>query len=345
MNRGVLAAYSGYLKDEALLVQSASGGFGYAIARKAIEAGGVVFSVRYSPDFRTGQWARAAELSDLAAFRGSKYVESEKVYDGFNLYEAVKSDLESEREALVIGLPCDIGAIKAYLKRDAQNLTCVDLICHGPTSKRIADEYLTDLEKKYRSSIVDFTVRYKKNGLWTPPYLRAVFSDGRVYEKPFYSTDYGRAFAICSLPRCYACNFKGEKHASDLTIGDFWGLTPENKREWNAKGSSIAFVRTERGQALIEGIKDICNVFETDMDFAMEHNTLLNEQKRKHPRYDAFIANLDKKGLHTAARKSRTLKDCLRGAAGIAARTLLPQKPQKAYEGLKRVYSRLRAKS
>ena len=334
MNHGVLAAYSGYLKDEELLVKSASGGFGYAIAHKAIEAGGVVYSVRYSPDFRVGQWARATEILELAAFRGSKYVESTKVYEGFNLYEALKSDVEAGRDVLALGLPCDIGAIKAYLGCEAQNLTCVDLICHGPTLKKVACEYLARLEKKRRSSIVDFTVRYKKSGLWTPPYLRAVFSSGEVFEAPFYSTDYGRAFALCSTPRCYACKFKGAAHASCLTIGDFWGLTRENAREWNEKGASIAFVRSQRGYELLEGIKDLCAVFETDAAFAMEHNQLLNAQKAKHPCYDAFLVNLEKKGLHYAVKKSRSLKERLRLAAGIAARAILPKG---AYQWLKGV--------
>ena len=337
MNHGVLAAYSGYLKDENLLVKSASGGFAYAIARAAIEAGGVVYSVRYSPDFRCGQWARATEIPELEAFRGSKYVESEKVYDGFNLYESIKSDVEGGRDVLAIGLPCDIGAIKAYLGCEAQNLTCVDLICHGPTLKKVADEYLTALEKKRRSSIVDFTVRYKKDGFWTPPYLRAVFSSGEVFEAPFYSTDYGRAFTVCSTPRCYSCNFKGEAHASCLTLGDFWGLTRENEREWNEKGSSIAFARSERGKELLEGIKDIACVFETDADFAMAHNALLNVQKRKHPSYDAFLVNLEKKGLHYAVKKTRPLKERARLACGIAARAILPKG---AYERLKKALGR-----
>ena len=324
-------------------MQSASGGFGYGIARKAIEAGSIVYSVRYSPDFRCGQWARAIDIADLAAFRGSKYVESEKVYEGFNLYESIKGDIENGRDVLAIGLPCDIGAIKAYLKGAAQNLTCVDLICHGPTLKRIADEYLTRLEKKRRASIVDFTVRYKKDGFWTPPYLRAVFSNGKIYEAPFYSTDYGRAFAICSSPRCYTCKFKGEAHASDLTIGDFWGLTPENKREWNEKGVTIAFTRTERGEELIDEIKDIACVFETDADFAMAHNGLLNGQKRKHPRYDAFVANLDKKGLRYAVRKSRTFKDRIASLVHVAAAIARKILPRKAYEVLRGIFRAVKA--
>lgn len=303
MTHGVMKAYSGYLKDDGRLVKSASGGFAYAFSVKHIQDGGVVYSVRYSSDFRVGEWDRADVIEKLSAFQGSKYVESRKVYDGFNLYEKIKNDLDSGIAVLAIGLPCDIGAIKAYLKREYDNLICIDLICHGPTVRKVAEEYLDNLERKYNSRIVDFAVRYKKNGKWTPPYLRAVFDSGKVYMKPFYNTEYGIAFSIISRPSCYNCQFKSLNHKSDITIGDYWGLRPDNKKEWNDKGVSIAFVRTEIGDNLISNIRDICVVNETDTEFAMSHNMLMNVQKQKNPFYDTFVANFHDYGLYGAVKK------------------------------------------
>ena len=295
-----------YLKDECKLIKSASGGFAYAFAVKHINSGGVVYSVRYSADFRVGAWSKVDSIAKLTAFQGSKYVESRKVYGEFNLYERIKSDLDSGVSVLAIGLPCDIGAIKAYLKKDYVNLTCVDLVCHGPTVKKVAEEYLDSLERKYNSKIADFTVRYKKDGKWTPPYLRAVFDNGKVFMKPFYKTDYGIAFSIMARPSCYNCPFKSVNHKSDITIGDYWGLSSSNKREWNEKGVSIAFVRTEKGEELINSIRDICVVNETDTGFAMTHNALLNTKKEKHPFYDKFVSDFQNYGLHAAVAKRYT---------------------------------------
>ena len=307
MTHGIVKAYSGYLKDEYTLVKSASGGFAYAFAVKHIKSGGVAYSVRYSADFRVGEWDKVDSLAKLTAFQGSKYVESRKVYAGFNLYERIKSDLDSGVSVLAIGLPCDIGAIKAYLKKEYDNLTCVDLVCHGPTVKKVAEEYLDSLEKKYNSKIIDFTVRYKKDGKWTPPYLRAEFKNGKVFMKPFYITDYGIAFSIMARLSCYNCQFKSVNHKSDITIGDYWGLSSSNKKEWNDKGVSIAFVRTEKGEKLVNNIRDICVVNETNADFAMAHNALMNIKKEKHPVYDKFVSDFRNYGLHTAVAKRYTI--------------------------------------
>lgn len=300
MTHGVLKAFSGYIRDNALLVESSSGGFAYAFSLKWIESGGVVYSVRYSPDFRIGEWCKASKVEDLSDFRGSKYVESRKVYEGFDLYSSVKGDLEGGLDVLVIGLPCDMGALKSFLKKDYPNLWCVDLVCHGPTEKRIAVQFLDVLERKYGSKVVEFSVRYKKGGKWTPPYLRAVFENGKIFMKPFYETDYGIAFSIMSRRACYNCKFKGSNHRSDITVGDYWGLAKDNKREWNGSGVSIGFVRSPKGQMLIDSIRDICVVNDTDMGFAMAHNALLNRQKQKSALYDKFVSDLNHYGLRYA---------------------------------------------
>ena len=329
MTHGVMKAYSGYLMDNDKLVKSASGGFAYAFSLKHIQQGGVVYSVRYSPDFRTGEWDKADTVEKLSAFQGSKYVESRKAYEGFNLYEMIRNDLDSGSYVLAIGLPCDIGAIKAYLKKDYVNLTCVDLVCHGPVVKTVAEEYLDELEKKYGSRIVDFTVRYKKNSKWTPPYLRAVFENGKVYMKPFYKTDYGIAFSIMSRLSCYNCQFKSSNHKSDITIGDYWGLAPDNKKEWNDKGVSIAFVRTSKGEELINSIRNICVVNETDAEFAMAHNVLMNIKKEKNPLYDKFVCDFRKYGLHAAVvRRYSFTHKCILLVRRILSR-IVPQSAKK----------------
>lgn len=325
MTHGVQRAYSGYVNNKNTLAKSASGGFAYSFAYVFIENRNIVYSVRYTSDFRQGEWARATTLEELTRFQGSKYVESRKIYENFNLYESLKHDLDSGLKVLVIGLPCDIGAIKSYLKKDYCNLYCVDLICHGPTIKKVSDEYLSTLERKFKSKLIDFSVRYKKDGKWIPLYLRAEFENGKIYAEPFYGTDYGIAFSILSRPACYNCRFKSVNHKSDITIGDYWGLTNENKKEWNDMGVSVAFVRTDKGERLIESIRDICTINKTDMDFAMQNNPLLNEQKIKNNRYQKFEDNLNKYGLHIAIKKSYSQSERLLKTMKRIIKLILPK--------------------
>lgn len=306
MGTGVIAAYSGYIKDGDSLVKSASGGFARAMSEAFVDRGGVVYSVRYTDDFREAVFARASSLEELEPFRASKYIESRKVYEGFNLYDEVKKDLADGKEVLVLGLPCDIGAVKAAVKNEtadvASRLFLVDLFCHGPTVRKVAEDYLDYLEKKYKSKVVDFSVRHKKSGAWTPPYLRAKFESGKVFMRTFYSTEYGMAFSILARPCCHNCKFKGDNHVSDLSIGDYWGIGPEDKVIWNRSGVSAALVRTEKGLGLIDMIRDVCVVNDADAESILKGNPLLEKQRPVHVRESDFRYLLEEKGLIEACR-------------------------------------------
>ena len=300
---GVYEAYSGYLKDCDSQLKSASGGFAYALSVLIIKQGGVVYSVRYSSDFREGVWDCVENVEELDKFRGSIYVESRKIREDFNLYEKITADVKSGRLVLAIGLPCEIGAIKFHLKRDYDNLFCVDLICHGPTIRKVADDYLSWLEAKYKSRIVDFTVRYKKDGNGLPPYIRAEFENGKVFLRSFYKSEYGIAFMIVTKPACYSCMFKGSSHVSDLTLGDYWGIDERNAIEWNRHGISIAFVRSEKGRFLIEQAKTMCYIMPENLSLALQKKEMMNVHYGKSRMYERFLYNLNNYGLFEAVKR------------------------------------------
>lgn len=48
--------------------------------------------------------------------------------------------------------------------------------------KEVHRKFIEDLEKKYKSRVVSFNERYKKEG-WVPSYLKVVFENGKVYEE------------------------------------------------------------------------------------------------------------------------------------------------------------------
>lgn len=218
----------------------------------------------------------------------------------------MKASLESGRTVLFIGLPCEIGGLKSFLRRDYENLTTAELICHGPTSPKVADDFVHSLKRKYQSHVVSFNVRYKKDGRWTPPYLRAEFENGEVFLEPFYSTDYGRAFGLFSRPSCYSCLYKGDKRVADITQGDYWGCNA-NDSFYTPSGVSVIFVHTEKGNALLDGVRDL-ELTETEFEHASKGNPMLSASKAKHPRRDVFAEVFSEKGLHAACKKSQTMK-------------------------------------
>ena len=218
------------------------------------------------------------------------------------LWPLAAEKLNAGREVLFTGLGCDIAALYSYLKAnhiDASKLYTLDLICFGPAIPEIHRQYIDSLEKKYHSRMKSFTVRHKLTG-WIPRYIRAEFEDGRAYITHFYDSDYGKAFGLYTREHCYSCRFKGINHQADITVGDYWGLTPKMPG-WNVDGVSIFLVRTDKGQELISRIDpQEFTVEPADVNFALEHNPMYSESRKKPQDYRKFCDDLKIYGLHKA---------------------------------------------
>ena len=301
-----LKAYSGYYRDTQKLLQSASGGAASVLAQAVLRNGGAVFGACYSPDFRTAEYAYIERLEDLGRLKGSKYIPTLKrvLLDGeyVPLWPLVAEKLKEGREILFTGLGCDVAALKSYLKAnhvDSSRLYTVDLICYGPAIPEIHRQYIEMLEKKYRSRMKSFTVRHKAKG-WTPKHIRAEFKNGREFITPFHESDYGMAFSIYTREQCYKCRFKGVNHQADITVGDFWGITPEME-SWNNNGVSIFIVRTEKAQELISRIDTQEFALRAeDVNFVVRNNPMYYESRKKPEDYGKFCDDLVSKGLHRA---------------------------------------------
>ena len=299
-----LKAYSGHFVDREKTLSSASGGAAYAFAEKIIEDGGVVFGVAYSHDFKSAEYRCIENKSDLRLLCGSKYCETSKkvLVDGeyISVYKLLKEKLEQKRTVLYFGLGCDIGAVRAFCKKmDTSKLYCVEILCHGPTFNSIQRLYVENLENKFGSNVVSFSVRYKKRR-WVPSYIHAEFGNGKVYEIPFNESEYGLIFSRYSRESCYNCRFRGLDHMGDLTLGDYWGLK-EGMPEWNQEGVSIIFVQTNKGYELINKLDDSFHICETDIEFALENNPMYYKCRRKPADYNIFIDNLRNRGIEYAA--------------------------------------------
>ncbi len=205
----------------------------------------------------------------------------------------------------VIGLPCNIARLLAILRRDnidTSNLVTIDLICGGATLAEVGTQYIDCLEKRFKSRVVEFSVRFK-NPDWNPPYLRAVFSNGKVFCEPFYETEYGYAFEHMKRMACYKCQFKDERHLSDITIGDAWGIE-KGDNGWNDGGVSVAFVHTEKGLRLIEQLQGV-TIIEADADKMKACNPRYLSPKPQRERDIQFRLNYDRYGLMRACKNVR----------------------------------------
>ena len=287
--------YSGYIKDDSKLVSSASGGVATALSEKIIEHGGVVFGVAYTQDYRGAEYICAESLSDLNKMKGSKYIETKK-----NI-SLILDKLQERREVLFFGLGCDVAAVRALVKKEKiedSKLFTVDILCHGPSSEDVLKGFVADLERKYRSRIINLSMRYKKEG-WTPSYVRAEFENNKVYEELFEYTDFGYAFSTYALPRCTSCKFKGENHQGDICIGDYWGIT-QKMSGYNKNGVSVIIVQTLKGEELLSILDDDFIMQKADYDLALRNNPMYVKSRMQGSDYELYKALDKKESLYSA---------------------------------------------
>lgn len=209
---------------------------------------------------------------------------------------------------VLVGLPCNIATVMSTLHNkgiEYRNLITIDLVCGGVTPAEVGKQYIEYLERKNKSNVVELSVRYK-NPNWTPPYLHAVFKNGKVFCKEFYETEYGYAFEHMKREACYACRFKGEHHLSDITIGDGWGINKDDPG-YNPAGVSVAFVHTEAGDSLLKELQDIV-LFEKEPDEMKRSNPRYLTPKPKLQKNEQFQIDFQKYGLYKACKKAYGFK-------------------------------------
>ncbi len=259
------SAISGYIPDDTELKKSASGGLATALYTKILREGGKVVGVRYCDGFKNAEYIMVGFEENLPALKSSKYIQADKG----SIYLKVRDALKDGYKVMFIGLTCEVAALHSFLGKNYENLYTADIICQGPTTPKVAEAYINDIEEKYGSKTVAFSIRHKEEG-WLPAYLRAEFADGQVHMEEFYKTSYG--FLFRQIPRysCHTCHFKFGNRTSDITIGDHWGVK-DGDPEYNVNGVSVALINTEKGKQLMEGLPNY-QTMDTDPRFAIENN-------------------------------------------------------------------------
>lgn len=271
--------------NEQIRMESSSGGFFTQLAEQMIEAGGVVFGVKWNEHFEAVH-AYTETKEGLAAFRGSKYVQSH-VGDTFKQAEQF---LKQGRQVLFSGTPCQIAALKLFLRKDYENLLAVDFICHGTPSPGVFRWYLSEEFAKeaahqsgekiqFRSSlpipsiakadvlareqgfaIEDIRFRDKRVGWKKYSFVLSLKSLSKVTtagEKNSVSLSYtldkhafmqGFLKDLYLRPSCHACPAKSGKSGADITLGDYWDIQSLMPELDDDRGVSALTVNTEKGE-------------------------------------------------------------------------------------------------
>lgn len=267
------SVYAAKNPDEEIRRQSSSGGVFTLLAEGVIARGGVVFGARFNEAWEV-EHGYTETVEGLAAFRGSKYVQS-RTGDSFRWAEAF---LKTGREVLFSGTPCQVAGLRRFLRKDYPNLLTVDFICHGVPSPGVWRNYLHETcaevarqgDGKNSVSthplrvddvrIADISFRDKRLG-WKKYSFSLTLSvpGGHGAKNTVFRSEvltrnaYMRGFLsdIYLRPSCYACAAKELRSGSDLTLGDYWGIASLMPELDDDRGVSAITVNTERGRTAL----------------------------------------------------------------------------------------------
>lgn len=256
--RRPLQTLAAVCEDEALRLQSSSGGIFSLLAQAVLARGGVVFGARFDESWQV-VIDHTETLEGLAAFRGSKYVQATMG----RAYADCAAFLKAGREVLFTGTPCQIAGLEAFLGCDYPRLTLVDVACVGVPSPGVWADYLCDITDAHPERIQDIRFRDKSKG-WKDSRFVLRMKDGQEQSMPRYKNPYFQALntGLITRPACYSCQLKSEgRSGSDLTLADCWGveqLVPSSHlndgRFQDDKGVSLVVVRSEKGASLLKDL-------------------------------------------------------------------------------------------
>ena len=238
-------------RDEAVRLDSTSGGVFSALAVDIFRRGGYVGGAVYQSDHSV-KHILTNDPERLADLRSSKYLESRFE----DIFPEAEKLLRAGELVFIAGAPCQIAALYSYLRKDYDNLLTCDFICLGVPSPKVFQKYMQQREKSAgaRATLIKFK---DKTFGWHNFAMRIEFANQQRYcvdrsRDPFF-VGYLQ-YKNFSRPSCYDCRFK-ERHCADITVGDFWGiekLAPEMDQD---RGTSLMMLNSARGEAALSRIE------------------------------------------------------------------------------------------
>ena len=246
-------AYASWSTDAEIRKNAASGGVITSIYKYAEQNNFYYVGVKFDK-FWNLKYEIAKKENDWKKYANSKYV----LGDLKSIFVDIENILKKKQnKILVVGLPCQISALKKFLIQDYDNLFTIDLICHGVCSGEYLKQHIKNIEKtkdkvtsklyfrnpKFGTDTFHFTLEDKVN----------IFYDKKINENDCYQIGYHRA--ITYRENCYQCKYANINRVSDITVGDYWGIGKKIPFEYETKKISLVLANTKKGKKLLNDIK------------------------------------------------------------------------------------------
>lgn len=286
-------AYAAFANNEPLRMESSSGGVFSELATVILQMGGIVYGASYDEN-GVVRHIGIENKQDLGKLRGAKY--SQSVLG--NTFLTIKKQLMSGKAVLFSGTPCQVAGLKSFLKRDYDNLVCIDFVCHGVPSPMVWEKYIA-----YRLQLdnggtlpLHINLRNKESGWRNYSYsVEFAYANKKRYfckntEDPFmylFVNDY-------ILRRsCNDCHFKGYNRVSDITLGDFWGIQNIDPEMDDNKGTSLVLTHDAVGEDLLKKIARRVKIKQVTLEQASSENLSLLKSSVHKPSRDIVLKTIE----------------------------------------------------
>lgn len=276
-------AFVGKDKEDTLQSKTASGGIASSIARSFLNDNGIVYGASiYSEDDNViCSHKRISTIKELELIQGSKYTRS----DCREAFVLAKKDLIDGKRVLFTGTSCQIAALKLFVGEElSKELFTIDLVCHGVPKEKVFSDYISFLEKKYKSKIFDISFR-KKNDLPIKHNSNYVFSFSYFKknhlcrrEIKLRNSSFYRLFMARGGYRegCYNCLYANTNKPSDITLGDCYS---KNNYFDERENVSFILIHTNKGFNMLKNSNAITH--ETNLKNSIDsHEQLIHPSKK-----------------------------------------------------------------
>lgn len=301
----ILDCYACCNRNDEIRLKSSSGGIFYELASKILDKNGIVYGCAWTSPV-VAEHIKVKSIDELDKLTKSKYVQSKLNH----IFRDIRKDLLVGKNVLFCGTPCQVAGLKSYLIKVPDNLITVDFICHGVPSPKSLHTYVSQLEDKYKNNVKSLNFRCKDNG-WNDLSLEIMFDNGfrlvqKASEDPYY-----KAFLLnLGLAKCCSnCKFNTNHRASDITLGDFWGIKDKTiKKFCDDNGVSCVVVNSNKGKNLINSIKDALICKKVRVDDILEGNPFLNGHCKLHYNTDKYFETLNNSSIDFSETVNELLK-------------------------------------
>lgn len=294
--------YAAEHKNLEVVFDSTSGGLFSALADMMYKSGGYVGGAVFNEDFKSVRQYISNDKKDLPRLRSSKYLQSS--LQGF--YCQVRDLVRAGENILVCGSPCQMAALRSFLRKDYDNLIIVDYICRGINSPKVWGKYIDSFEERYGHKVVYAKAKSKEYG-WRNLTQKVILDNGKHYYETRTQSNFTKGYlqtGVYCRPSCYDCKFKGYPRIADITLADFWGIENVNRSLEKNLGTSLVMINSKKGEVFFEQVKKRINYVQVPFNSIEEGNRSLNlSVDPPKVNREEFFADLDRMSFLQIAAK------------------------------------------